>query len=312
VVGAPYVDIAGGTDAGLAYLYKQPPSGWADATQDVTLETAGASAGDFSAGSVAIDGTTVVVSSAADDTHGKVGSGAAYVFNDPISHGTALARSDATLTAPDPAAGNGFGAPVVIQGRHIAVGELGLTIGTTANAGAAYLFTKPAGAWTSSHAAAKLTPPHPTSDEYYGSVALDGRDLAVGAADAGAKQQGETYLYAPARPTISGLGESKKRWKLGHHKPAINPSHKPHGGAKFSFRLNEAAKVTLTFAERHHHHYRTVGTVTFAAKAGKQRVYIDGRLRHDKRLRAGKCNVSVTAHNANGAVTSKALHFATH
>ncbi|HEX3823611.1 MAG TPA: hypothetical protein VHV79_03995 [Mycobacteriales bacterium] len=54
------------------------------------------------------------------------------------------------------------------------------------------------------------------------------------------------------------------------------------------------------------------GSVVVAAHSGKNSVVIDGKLGHGKTLKAGRCNVTITAKNANGTSAAKPVHFTVH
>ena len=86
-------------------------------------------------------------------------------------------------------------------------------------------------------------------------------------------------------------------------KPAL--SHVKHSKGTFSFRLNEAATVTLTFA----HHGHAKGTIKLNGRAGANRLHFTGRLPHRKRLKHGKYTVTIKASNAGGVAKAKPLKF---
>ena len=51
-------------------------------------------------------------------------------------------------------------------------------------------------------------------------------------------------------PTITGLRESAKRWRPGHHPATISSRRRLPMGTVFSFSLNEAATITATFTRQ--------------------------------------------------------------
>ena len=99
--------------------------------------------------SVAIDGTVAVVGAPkhnGTDTDGTVitDSGAAYVFVfTEAADADGVWSQAAKLTASVPAADDKFGYSVAVNGSTVVVGAHQHDVGTNANAGAAYVFTKP-------------------------------------------------------------------------------------------------------------------------------------------------------------------------
>ena len=212
VVGASQGDSAdaGGnsvTDSGAAYVYTKPGTGWADSSAETAKLTAsdGAASDEFGI-SVAVDDDTVVVGASGDD-----GKGSVYVYTKPS--GSAWADSSAEtakLTASDGAANDEFGISVAVDGETdgdtIVVGAhlhdvapLGGT--AVADAGAAYVFTKPVGPWASTSTAAKLTASdRAANDEFGSSVAVDGDTVMVGVyshdnGDSNTANSGAVYVF---------------------------------------------------------------------------------------------------------------------
>ncbi len=125
--------------------------------------------------SVAIDGSTAVVGAYHRNLNGNTNVGVAYVFTKDSDDAWSQA---ATLTASDGAANDEFGISVAIDGNTIVVGA---RQDDTRN-GAAYVFTRPDGGWTSTTTAAKLTASDGEEDDRFGhSVAVVGDTLVVGA-----------------------------------------------------------------------------------------------------------------------------------
>src|SRR5207245_7126439 len=105
-------------------------------------------------------------------------------------------------------------------------------------------------------------------------------------------------------PAISGLAESPRTWREGSALPRLARKRRPPIGTTFSFRLNEAARVTLTFTQsaagrrvsgrcvrptrrnaRRPRCRRTVtaGALSLAAHAGTNRLRFQGRLSRTRR-----------------------------
>ena len=194
VVGAKGVNIGSTVDAGAVYVF--------DGLEDnspAKLTAPSAIAGEEVGYSVAIDGDTIVVgtSPASATAAGKV-----YVFVKPDTGGWVDSNAPAArLTVNGVTAGGGFGESVAINGDTIAVGAAKETYTTvtpatsTANAGAAYVFTKPATGWedwSNTDQAVKLLAPTPAEGDLFGSsVDADGTNVAVGSVGANT-----VYLFA--------------------------------------------------------------------------------------------------------------------
>jgi hypothetical protein len=188
VVGS-YLDDAGATDAGSAYVYDL-----SSATPTVpifTLNNPGPATGDEFGISVAISGTRVVVGAGSDNT-GATDAGSAYVYD--LSSGTPSVPV-VSLNNPDPAVGDRFGNSVSISGSRVMVGARFDDAGAT-DAGSAYVYDLNSG--TPSMPAATLNNPSPAADDNFGrSVSISGTRVVVGAYgdDTGAQSAGSAYVY---------------------------------------------------------------------------------------------------------------------
>ncbi len=123
---------------------------------------------------VDIDGDTAVVSAFADER----GTGAAYIFERGASGWQQVAK----LTASDGEERDALGFSVAISGDTVVLGAaLDDNDGGT-DAGAVYIYVKPAGGWRSMTQDFKLTSPEPRPHRGFGgAVALVGEVLVVGA-----------------------------------------------------------------------------------------------------------------------------------
>ena len=195
VVGATGDD-DNGSNAGAAYVFTKPPTGWATATETAKLTGSdGAPDDDLFGYSVAVDGDTVVVSAYGDDDSGG-GSGAAYLFVKPATGWTST-NTAAKLTAYDGAGGDRFGKSVAVDGDTVVVGAW-TDDDNGDQSGSAYLFTKPGTGWATATETSKLTASEGDDDDRFGtSVAVDGDRLAVGASgdDDKGSQSGSVYVY---------------------------------------------------------------------------------------------------------------------
>ena len=203
VVGAPNADHGGFTEAGAAYVFNKPASGWATGTEDAKLTASDAAKDDlFGSDAVAVDGDTIVVGAYGDgDTKG-----AAYVFTKPDA-GWATGTETAKITASDAQEGDYFGDAVAVHGSTIVVGANG----DETNTGAAYVFAKPTtnNGWAdwddnTDSETAKLTASDGAAEDEFGqSVAVDD-DTIVAGANGDEGDTGAAYLF-----TKSGNGWGK-------------------------------------------------------------------------------------------------------
>jgi len=125
----------------------------------------------------------------------------------------------AKLTAADGAAYDYFARSVAISsdGNTIVVGAYGDDIGANSSQGAAYVFVKPSGGWTTMTETAKLTASDGVADDEFGySVAISGDDttIVVGARydniDSRA-DQGSAYVFVkPGGGWVGNLNETAR------------------------------------------------------------------------------------------------------
>lgn len=187
LVGARGTDRAGLTDAGVAHVYEDAAGGW---THRARLAPADAAAYDYAGGGVALaDGRALLGSFLADGPATDAGS--ASVFE--RTGGTW--NEQATLTAPDAAAGDRFGNAVALSGTRALVGAVGRGGGpdAAADSGGAYVFEREGGEWTHE---ATLPAPAEDPDAGFGvAVALDAERALVGAFSANGTGPGRAMLF---------------------------------------------------------------------------------------------------------------------
>src|SRR5207248_1408284 len=123
-------------------------------------------AGQGFGGAVAIDGNTLIVGAANDNTFGA-DSGAAYIFTRVGGSWTQQAK----LKALDGSTGSTFGQSVAISGNSVVIGAAG---GST---DAAYVFTRSGTTWTQQ---AKIQLGDHSSD-FGAAVAISANTIAIGA-----------------------------------------------------------------------------------------------------------------------------------
>ena len=195
LVGA-HQDDHNGTDAGAAYLFTRPYTGWADSNETTKLIPADGAAGDEFGISVAVDGDTAVIGANKDDIDidgddtDETDVGSAYVFTKV----SGVWSQRAKLTASDGAEDDEFGNSVAVDDDTIVVGA---RQDITRN-GAAYVFVKPDSGWANGTETAKLTASDgAASDEFGISVAVDGDTIVVGANkdDDNGDDSGSAYVF---------------------------------------------------------------------------------------------------------------------
>jgi len=180
VVGAPS---AGSDDAGAAYVFVEPSTGWAAATQ--TTELTDSDAGTDFGAAVAVVGTSIVVGAPYASSEGYVDAWA------QPTNGWAHPGSPVELTASDGAEGDDFGSALAASGTQLFVGAP--DAGSNYE-GAVYEFNEPGGGWT--------TPATQTAELTAGdssglgeSLAADGSTVVAGAPYEGSDDNGAAYVF---------------------------------------------------------------------------------------------------------------------
>jgi len=180
------------TDAGAAYVYVKPASGWTDSTQTAKLTASDGVSTDFFGASVSISGGTVAVGAPQ-----LTGTGKAYVFVQPATGWTDMTQT-AELTASDAQPNFGVGSSVSVSGDNILVGAPSI-YNLNYPPGNAYLFTKPPSGWVNMTQTAELLPASTRPNQNFGcSVALSGNLAAVGARGFGTppnSEEGGVYIF---------------------------------------------------------------------------------------------------------------------
>jgi hypothetical protein len=203
VVGSPYIH-SNHNHEGAAYVFVEPASGWANATQNAELIASDPLAYGSMGISVGISGQTVVAGAYADVGSNQA-QGAAYVFVEPLG-GWKDTTQVAKLTASDGHFDDLFGTSVAIDGNLIAAGSIYFSRSSHRNTsvfwreGAAYVFQKPAGGWTDITQTAQLNGADARYDTKFGtSVAVGGQVVAVGVPN-GNRNPGAGYVFSPFTP----------------------------------------------------------------------------------------------------------------
>ena len=149
---------------------------------------------------MAISGDVVLVSASGDDA-GGLASGAAYLFEKPVS-GWVSTTETAKLTASDAAEFDGFGSSVSISGPAVVVGAR-QDADNGQFSGSAYLFLKPESGWATMTETAKITASDGAEQDYFAwSTAIDGSIVVVGSSadDDDGENSGSAYVYSHFTP----------------------------------------------------------------------------------------------------------------
>ncbi len=184
-----------GIQAGAAYVFVEPATGWVNATQTAILTASDTGPSDPGLGnSLAISGNTIAAGAAGATVDGNAGQGAVFVFVEPAG-GWVNATETAELTATGGAPRDALGFSVAMSGSTIVAGAFGVG----GFLGAAYVFVEPAGGWVSGTQTAELTDANDTTENEVGySVAISGDTIVAGApyaTVAGNTYEGATYVF---------------------------------------------------------------------------------------------------------------------
>ncbi len=154
--------------------------------------------------SVAVDGDTLVIGALGGDPDNT---GAAYVFTRDARGWSQVGKLTAAVRRNDA----GFGYGVAVHGDTIVVGAYEDDIEGD-DAGAAYVFTRPANGWADMTQTARLTAGSDAADgdEFGKSVAVHGDTIVVGAPEQGADAEGAAYIFTkPANGWADGTETAK-------------------------------------------------------------------------------------------------------
>ncbi|MDH3328661.1 MAG: FG-GAP repeat protein [Desulfobulbaceae bacterium] len=176
---------------GAAYVFVEPGSGWADATQTSKLTADDGANGDQLGNSVAIRGDTVVAGAPKNDAQG-----AAYVFVKPGAGWSDMTQT-AKLTTTGGAADDLFGYSVGVSGDTVVVGAWGHDTAGNQFQGTAYIYAKPISGWVFMNIpTAILSPDNGAEGDRFGAaVAIDGDTAVAGAYSQGTGDQGAAYVF---------------------------------------------------------------------------------------------------------------------
>jgi hypothetical protein len=210
VAGDPFQKVGTAGEAGAAYVYVMPQSGWTTTTETAELTASDTNPGSDQLGtSVAVSGNTVVVGAPFHTVGSVFEAGAAYVYVMPAGGWTSMAQT-AELSSSDDSGGEYFGISVGISEGTIVVGAPQHQTGQFSDSGAAYVYTEPSGGWTNMTQTAELNASDPdTRDSLGTSVAVSGSTVVAGAQlhTVGSNlRQGAAYVFGPGSGGSTGGG----------------------------------------------------------------------------------------------------------
>jgi len=165
---------------GEAYVFVKPSGGWINMTETAKLTPSDGHPTDQFGYAVSISGNTVLVG--APDNPYEQEYGAGYIYVEPPT-GWVNATETAKLTASDEVALDVLGTSVLMAGNNAVLGAPCPYFPVQANAGAAYVYVKPATGWKSTRRfQAKFTSSDGVRTDNFGSaIALSGSTLLIGA-----------------------------------------------------------------------------------------------------------------------------------
>lgn len=138
---------------GAAYVFSEPPGGWASENQAATLTASDGASQDAFGSSVGVSGSAIVVGAPDHGVGSNIDQGAAYVFSEGPS-GWITSTESAELTASNGAQDDWFGSSVSIDASTIAIGA---DTKNHSNVGAIYVFQAQANSWATATQTAELT-----------------------------------------------------------------------------------------------------------------------------------------------------------
>jgi len=200
LVGA-YNNNTAGTNAGAVYIFDKPGGGWSGTTpaSSATARFTGGNDGDqfgFST-SLSSDGSRALVGAQYNDTAGP-DAGAAYIFDKPggWSGTTSASSATARFTGGNDSDHFGISASLSSDGSRALVGANNNQT-PEKDAGAAYIFDKPAGGWSGTTSASSATARFTgAAGEFFGrsvSLSQDGLRALVGVS--AGNHAGAAYLF---------------------------------------------------------------------------------------------------------------------
>jgi hypothetical protein len=351
VAGSPSHKIGSIATAGAVDLYVKPPSGWTSATQTAELTESDPQTNDGFGESIAVSGSEVLGGSAGNGNMAARASGDVYVFVEPAAGWAGAPSQSAEFPGPD-TAHDAFGSGVATDGATAVAGASALdaayvfdpgataTVTTPANGAvytqgqplaAAYACTASAPA-TLSSCAGTVAPGGPVDTSTAGPHTFS---VTATASDGVTATRTATYTVNPPTP-VPALGKirvSNKTFRRGSILATLaseHHAHKPPVGTTFTFTLNTAATVELTFTQRvsgrksggkcvkqtkrnkHKHACKrttTAGALELTGHAGTDAIAFQGILSKHHKLNPGTYRLAMVATDATGHSKARTAKF---
>jgi uncharacterized repeat protein (TIGR01451 family) len=214
-------DAAGGSGAGVEYVFTRPAGGWTNQSQTAELSASDGAHNDLLGKTSAVDTSGDTIAASAPDHNGL--NGAVYVFTRPAA-GWTNATETAELTNSDPGPDHtvlggvgGDGLAIDAAGHTIVAGGYRQDAGSVQFAGAVYVFSRPSSGWASGTQSAELdaSTPNPFADLGW-TVAINpaGDTVFAGApgpavmgTTVGPNNQGAVYVFT--RPSAGWSNETE-------------------------------------------------------------------------------------------------------
>jgi hypothetical protein len=196
VVGMPVaVPVAHGE--GAAFVYVEPPAGWANMTE--TAELVSTDLNTSFGWSTSISGRNIIVGATQAKVEG-VEQGSAYLFVEPAAGWSGIWLPMTEFEASNGTKKAAFGTSVSVSGETVAVGAPDEAVGSADNEGAVYMFTQPSSGWPKTMTeTVELTATDAKAGSELGwSIGLSGKTLAAGAPF---EHMGQGFVYVFSEPS---------------------------------------------------------------------------------------------------------------
>jgi hypothetical protein len=191
-----------------ASVYVSPNGDWKDAVESATLLASDEMSCGLFGTSVSISGSTIVVGDPQTFCY-PAQPGAAYVFVEPSGGWSGVLTETAKLQASDALGGDGVGTSVAIDGDTAVVGAPATYANTSVN-GAAYVFVRPPGGWSSTTQTAELTASDAVAGDLFGnSVSISGGAVAVGSPYLHSNNNHEGAAYVFVEPASGWINATQ-------------------------------------------------------------------------------------------------------
>jgi hypothetical protein len=334
IAGAPFHKVGPVMQAGAAYVYVKPASGWAPGTQTAELIESDPQTNDAFGEALAVSGGEIVAGSPGGGLASRT-IGSAYVFLKPAGGWAGIQSQTAEFDGPGTTLDT-FGAGVATSGGTAFVGAPGLESAYVFDPGATAAITAPAngatyteGQQVTASYACTATPPA-TLSSCTGPVATGAPvdtsapgthtfSVTATASDGVAVTQTATYTVAapppppPPGPVLGPVHVSHKTFRTGSKLASIAAGHHKRKrlpvGTTFTTTLNTSATLALTFTTRVKRKTKTAGALTLHGHAGTDKIRFQGRISEHRKLKPGRYKLTIIASNSAGKSRPRTVSF---